>query len=91
MKKNFLTAFIILILASLTLSSCSRNQKFLRYDVSNFVSYMETPPEYTLGDVLPRQGDFLPLSKKEMKNLHKLLTNDDSFIWLKINFFLIYH
>lgn len=88
MKKNFLTAFIILILASLTLSSCSRNQKFLRYDVSNFVSYMETPPEYTLGDVLPRQGDFLPLSKKEMKNLHKLLSNDDSFIWLKINFFL---
>ena len=88
MKKNFLTAFIILILTSLTLSSCSRNQKFLRYDVSNFVSYMETPPEYTLGDVLPRQGDFLPLSKKEMKNLNKLTTKDENYIWLKIQFFI---
>ena len=88
MKKNFFKAFIILILTSLTLSSCGHNPNFIRYDVSNFVSYMEAPPDYNLGQILPRQGDFLPLSKKEMRNLNKLTTNDENYIWLKINFFL---
>ena len=88
MKKNFLTAFIILIITSLTLSSCSHKKKFVRYDVSNFVSYMEAPPEYDLGEILPHQGEFLPLSKKEMKNLNKLTTKDENYIWLKIQFFI---
>ena len=88
MKKNFFKAFIILIITSLTLSSCSHRKKFVRYDVSNFVSYMEAPPEYNLGEILPRQGEFLPLGKKEMKNLNKLTTNDDNYIWLKIQFFI---
>lgn len=88
MKKNFLTAFIILIITSLTLSSCSHRKKFVRYDVSNFVSYMEAPPEYDLGEILPHQGEFLPLSKKEMKNLNKLTTKDENYIWLKIQFFI---
>ncbi len=88
MKKNFITTFIILIFSSLIFSSCGSKPKFPRYDVSNFVSYLETPPNYTPGDVLPRQNDFKPLSKKEMKNLNKLTTKDENFIWLKINFFL---
>ena len=88
MKKNFLTAFIILIITSLTLSSCSHRKKFVRYDVSNFVSYLEAPPEYDLGEILPHQGEFLPLSKKEMKNLNKLTTKDENYIWLKIQFFI---
>ncbi len=88
MKKNFITTFIILIFSSLFFSSCGSKPKFSRYDVSNFVSYLETPPNYTPGDVLPRQNDFKPLSKKEMKNLNKLTTKDENFIWLKINFFL---
>lgn len=88
MKKNFLTAFIILIITSLTLSSCSHRKKFVRYDVSNFVSYMEAPPEYDLGEILPHQGEFIPLSKKEMKNLNKLTTKDENYIWLKIQFFI---
>lgn len=88
MKKIFLTAFIILIITSLTLSSCSHRKKFVRYDVSNFVSYMEAPPEYDLGEILPHQGEFLPLSKKEMKNLNKLTTKDENYIWLKIQFFI---
>ena len=88
MKKNFITAFIILILTSIVFSSCGKAPKYTRYDVSNFVSYMETPAEYNLGEILPRQSDFVPLSKKEMKNLHKLTSKDDNFIWLKINFAL---
>ena len=88
MKKNFFTVFIILIITSLTLSSCSHKKKFVRYDVSNFVSYMEAPPEYDLGEILPHQGEFLPLSKKEMKNLNKLTTKDENYIWLKIQFFI---
>lgn len=47
---------------------------------------METPPEFTPADVFPRQMDFKPLSKEEMKNLNKLTTKDENFIWLKIQF-----
>ena len=86
MKKNYNTAFIILIFTSLIFSSCNLPHKTMRYDVSNFVSYMETPPEYTPGDIFPRQMDFKPLSKKEMKNLNNLTTKDENFIWLKIQF-----
>jgi len=49
---------------------------------------MEAPPEYDLGEILPHQGEFLPLSKKEMKNLNKLTTKDENYIWLKIQFFI---
>ena len=49
---------------------------------------MEAPPEYNLGEILPRQDKFLPLSKKNMKNLHKLTTKDENFIWLKIQFLI---
>ena len=86
MKKNLLAAFIILILTSLIFSSCSGGHKAPRYDVSNFVSYLETPAEYGLGQVLPRSMEFKPLSKKEMRNLVKLLDNKDDYLWLKIQF-----
>ena len=86
MKKNFITAFIILILTSLVFSSCGKVPRYSRFDVSNYVSYLETPPEYTLGDVLPRNFEFQYISKKEMKNLNKLITKDGNYIWLKIQF-----
>ena len=86
MKKNYNTAFIILIFTSLIFSSCRVSHKTIRYDLSNFVSYMETPPEFTPADVFPRQMDFKPLSKKEMNNLNQLTTKDENFIWLKIQF-----
>ena len=88
MKKNLLAAFITLILTSLIFSSCGKRVKYPRYDVSNFVSYLETPPEYELGDVLPRTFDFQPLTKKNMNNLVGLLENEDDYIWLKIQFLL---
>ena len=88
MKKNYNTAFIILIFTSLIFSSCRVSHKTIRYDLSNFVSYMETPPEFTPADVFPRQMDFKPLSKEEMKNLNKLTTKDENFIWLKIQFII---
>ena len=53
---------------------------------ANFVSYLETPPDYHIGDVLPQSGKFKPLSKQAMKNLNKLLTRDNSYIWLRIQF-----
>ena len=88
MKKNFLTTFIILIFTSLLFTSCNGGQKFVRYDVSNFVSYLETPPEFSLGQVLPKSDDFKPLSKKNMANLTRLLTKDDNFLWLRIQFLI---
>ena len=86
MKKNFITAFIILILTSIVFSSCGKVPRYSRFDVSNYVSYLETPPDYTLGDVLPRNFEFQYISKKEMKNLNKLITKDGNYIWLKIQF-----
>ena len=86
MKKNLITGFIILILSSVIFSSCKKGPKYTRYDLSNFVSYLETPPEYGLGDVLPRNFEFKYLDKKGMKNLNKLKTDDKNYIWLKIQF-----
>ena len=87
MKKHLLVAFITLI-TILTFSSCKRKPQFIRYDVSNFVTYLETPKEFELGNVLPRTFDFKPLSKKDMGNLVQLLENEDDYIWLKIQFVL---
>lgn len=86
MKKNYITAFIILIFTSLIFSSCRNFPKYARYDISNYVSYMEAPPGYTLGQIFPRSSEFKPLSKKQMKNLNKLLTKDENYIWLKMQF-----
>ena len=86
MKKNLLAAFIILILSSFIFSSCNGSYKAPRYDVSNFVTYLETPPEYSLGQVLPQTMNFKPLSKKDMGNLVKLLQDKDDYLWLRIQF-----
>ena len=88
MKKNLLAAFISLILSSVIFSSCNSGFKEFRYDVSNFVSYLETPADYNLGQIHQRSLDFKPLSKKDMGNLNRLIENDGDFIWLKINFYI---
>ena len=87
MKKNLLIAFIIFIFSSLFFSSCGK-QKFYRYDVSNYVSYIETPPDVGPGYVLPRIGEFKHLDKKNMKSLIKLISKDGDYLWLKIQFIL---
>ena len=87
-KTNLFTVFIILIFTSLIFSSCRNSPHYSRYDVSNFVSYLEAPPEYELGQILPRSQDFKPLNPKNMGNLNKLLTEDGNYIWLKIQFIL---
>ena len=88
MKKNLLAVFISLILTSIFFSSCGKSPKTFRYDVSNFVSYLETPPEVGPGQVLPRTPEFKHLEKKNMRNLVKLISKDGNFLWLKIQFIL---
>lgn len=88
MKKNLLPKFIILILSSLIFSSCKIANKSVRYDISNFVSYMETPPDYGLGQVLPKSSEFIPLEKKDMRHLQKLITKENNYLWLRIQFVL---
>ena len=88
MKKNILLTFITLILSSLIFSSCKLANKPFRYDVSNFVSYLETPPEYGPGQVLPKSSEFKPLEKKAMRNLQKLISEEGNYLWLRIQFVL---
>ena len=88
MKKNLLVVFISLILASIFFSSCDKSPKNFRYDVSNFVTYLETPAEFGPGQVLPRASEFKPLEKKNMRNLVKLISKDGNYLWLKIQFTL---
>ena len=64
MKKHSLVAFIILIFSSLFFSSCGAKPKYFKYDVSNYVSYIETTPDMGPGYVLPRIGEFKHLEKK---------------------------
>ena len=86
MKKNLLTVFICLILTSVFFSSCGNSPKSFRFDVSNYVSYLETPPGYGPGQVLSRTPEFKHLEKKDRRNLVKLLSDDKNYIWLKIQF-----
>ena len=88
MKKNYITTFIILIFTSLIFSSCSKKPEYTRFDVSDYVTYLETPAEYTYGQVLAKAVDFKPLSKKDMGNLNNLIENDGDFLWLKIQFYI---
>ena len=87
MKKKLLIAFIILIFSSLFFSSCGK-PKFYRYDVSNYVSYIETTPDKGPGYVLPRIGEFKHLDKKNMRSLVKLISKEGNNLWLKIQFIL---
>ncbi len=88
MKKNYITAFIILIFTSLIFSSCGRRPHYFHYDVSNYVTYLETSPECVYGQVMPKLLDFKPLNTKDMGDLNKLLEKDGDFIWLKIQFYV---
>jgi len=87
MKKKFIIPFITLILTSIFFSSCGK-QKFYRYDVSNYVSYIETTPDKGPGYVLPRIGEFKHLDKKNMRSLVKLISKEGNNLWLKIQFIL---
>ena len=88
MKKNLLAAFIILIFTNLIFSSCNSGYKNTRFDVSKYVTYLETPPDYNLGQVLPKSMDFKPLNKKDMGNLNNLIEKDGDFLWLRIQFYI---
>ena len=88
MKKNLLVAFIILIFSSLFFSSCGNSARYTKYDVSNYVTYLEAPPEFGPGQVYPRMEEFKPLEKKNMSNLVKLISKEGNFLWLKIQFTL---
>ena len=87
MKKKFIIPIITLILTSIFFSSCGK-QKFYRYDVSNYVSYIETTPDKGPGYVLPRIGEFKHLDKKNMRSLVKLISKEGNNLWLKIQFIL---
>ena len=87
MKKKFIIPFITLILTSIFFSSCGK-PKFYRYDVSNYVSYIETTPDKGPGYVLPRIGEFKHLEKKNMRSLVKLISKEGNNLWLKIQFIL---
>ncbi|WP_033421897.1 SpoIIE family protein phosphatase [Treponema bryantii] len=87
MKKKFIIPFITLILTSIFFSSCGK-PKFYRYDVSNYISYIETTPDKGPGYVLPRIGEFKHLDKKNMRSLVKLISKEGNNLWLKIQFIL---
>jgi len=87
MKKKFIIPFITLILTSIFFSSCGKS-KFYRYDVSNYISYIETTPDKGPGYVLPRIGEFKHLDKKNMRSLVKLISKEGNNLWLKIQFIL---
>ena len=78
--------FISLIFTSLFFSSCGKSPRHFKYDVSNFVTYLETPPEYGPGQVLPKSAEFKPLERKNMRHLVKLISKEGNYLWFKIQF-----
>ena len=58
----------------------------IRFDLSDSIEYLETPPEYHLGNIMQHQRDFRPLEKSQFRNMKKLIRKDGDYIWLRIRF-----
>ena len=73
MKKTFILFTVIFLFLT---SACTRHNKII--DLSDGWSYSTTNSE--------KPDNFLPLQKKNMKNLSELLPDNKGFIWLKNTF-----
>lgn len=89
MKHRSVLLYVTLIFfISILFSSCYKRQKYNRYDVSNFVYYLEAPPSQHYGQIINRQEEFKKLEKKQMSKLSRLVSQDGDLLWLKIQFSL---
>ena len=87
MKRQSVLVYItFFLLTALLFSACSKPPKYARYDVSDFVYYLETEPDVQYGQVMARQAEFQKLEIKQMNKLSKLISKEGNFLWLRINF-----
>lgn len=82
-KSKFIFFFSILMIFSF--SSCKKEKPF-EYDLSNFVEYLETPPSFTINDVVQKQSEFKKLEKKNFQKINNVLQDKNNFIWLKVSY-----
>ena len=87
-RRSFLVYIIFIFFLTLSFTSCSKKQKYFRYDVSNFIYYIEADIKEPYGRVITRIGDFKFLEHKQMNKLTSLVTDENSVLWLKINFII---
>lgn len=85
---SFLVYNIFFVLLCFLFSSCSNNLKRNRYDLSNFVFYLEAPQEQQYGQIMGRQEEFKKLEKNQMNKLSNLVSKDGNMLWLRIQFSL---
>lgn len=64
--------------------SCSKSEQKL--DLSENISYYEADSYATVFDVRSHSEEFIPLKKENKTNLSKLLSSEENFLWLKIDF-----
>ena len=86
-KHNYILVYFTFIFSiAILFSSCSKRPKYARYDVSNFIYYLETTGDQPYGNVLRLQNDFKKLERKQMNKLSKLVSQDGNLLWLRIQF-----
>lgn len=94
MRRKFKIIFPIVIIfllvffriSSIGAKKSGRRPTYFRYNVLDKVSYLETPVNYTLKEVLNYSSRFTLLKQGENRNLTKLLSDKDNLLWLKIEF-----
>ncbi len=86
MRLRFKLLFFSLLLISSCLTSCKKNH--IRYNISNFISYIEAEPDKDLGYIFSKIDDFKTLEKSQMNHLTSLISKDGNYIWLKLQFTL---
>ncbi len=84
--RSFLVYITFFAFIAILFSACTSKKKTMRYDVSNLISYIEAGSHENYSHIIERQKDFKPLEKKAFNNLSKLLTNQENFIWLRLQF-----
>ncbi|MCR4954495.1 MAG: SpoIIE family protein phosphatase [Treponema sp.] len=72
-------------LITISFSSCKKTEHF-RYDISDSIEYMVTPSYYNIGNIMQHKTEFKKLEKSQFRNLTKLQENNNTTIWLRINF-----
>ena len=85
LKRNFIIATIFLSIFLLV--SCTHKEGS-RINLVDKISYVETSPNVSIGDIEDFNTQFKKLQKKDFNSLYHLLEDKHNYIWLKADFVL---
>lgn len=78
------TLIIFSLLFFSTIVSCKNSGRF--FYLTEHIQYLETPDDYDIYDIKRHSIDFVPMFKNQRENFSKVMTGENTYLWLKIEF-----